>query len=561
MRCELKKQVDVQCVDVFAEVGVLVPRPELGHLCRTARDSGGTITDELVKQALPGISGAAARNIRDWCYKVGICGGSDARLNRQGHEAAETDRVPMPEQGVFGMWLAEHPLLGCRVLHLVRRFPNERDPRYQDLEPLVLLPPMNRRFTSLVDPELCFVIRDLPSGGEGPQCLRQGIGTCELRWTLDFSRDIRHWVLTGHLGNARGGGPIRHTAEEPDLDMIWLRNLLAEEHLSSNGQWNADSGRLAVSFEDVLEDELSSFISTFELGSVEIPDRGSYDDVTLVDVPIGPSKEKDAEAWAHALLEKAMEKASRYLARPDIRRMFTTIVEDTPLEPLDPRLRAHEAVAGGLVDRRDLWWAVRAPVDLCPFPLSQEELGAELASPRHRRGSSVREDSTIRIPHGARWSMAELVERLAGGGLPSRVLLCDRYVRGQNLGMLELWVKALRERAPDVVLEVFTDKVQPGEDNFEPICRITGRKARDYSGVFGRKRSRHPHDRYVLVDDLDGDGVAWQLSNSPLDAVADGGKAPKTDSPLHWRDLTGNRVPADELMPELAGWLLKGGAS
>jgi len=379
MKCELKCDVPTKCVDIFAEVGMLVQRPELGHLCRAARKAGTGITEELVSQALPGIEGAGARCIRDWCYTVRLCAGSDAHLTPQGREAANTDLVPMPEQGVFGMWLTRHELLGRRVLHLVRRFPGENDPRHQDLKPLVFRPDVNTTFTSAVDPARRFVVRDFPASKEGPMCRKYSDGTCTLRWTLDFDKAVNRWKLEGRLSGPGGTNTLRHGGHSVKLDMVQLRDRIAEEYLAGNGTWDREAGLLRIAYEDVEtgegEGELKTFRADFELESLEIPGCGTYREVDLEEVPIGPRTGKDAGRWAHALLRRNIRREGRFLSRAETRRMFHAGVEDTPLEPHGPDLQPHRELADSLEDQPDLWWRVVAPVDLSPFPFQPDELG------------------------------------------------------------------------------------------------------------------------------------------------------------------------------------------
>lgn len=149
--------------------------------------------------------------------------------------------------------------------------------------------------------------------------------------------------------------------------------------------------------------------------------------------------------------------------------------------------------------------------------------------------------------------MRKLVDRLLSGVAPRRVLLCDRYVRGDdNLDALKLLVTALRAAAPNVTVDVWT-----GEEDadFKKVQAITGASPRSYREVFGRSL---PHDRYLLVLTGQGQGFGWHMSNSPIHARADV-KSAGPETPLRWKDLAATRVSADELEPALRQWLAGGG--
>lgn len=149
--------------------------------------------------------------------------------------------------------------------------------------------------------------------------------------------------------------------------------------------------------------------------------------------------------------------------------------------------------------------------------------------------------------------MRKLVDRLLSGVAPRRVLLCDRYVRGDdNLDALKLLVAALRAATPNVAVDVWTGDE---EADFKKVQTITGVAPRSYREVFGRSL---PHDRYLLVLPGQGQGFGWHLSNSPIHARADvKGSGPET--PLRWKDLAATRVSADELEPALRQWIAGGG--
>ena len=53
MRCVLTTEIPVSRVAVFAEMAWMERRPELGLLCRTAREHGNRITTAVVQSALP----------------------------------------------------------------------------------------------------------------------------------------------------------------------------------------------------------------------------------------------------------------------------------------------------------------------------------------------------------------------------------------------------------------------------------------------------------------------------------------------------------------------------
>ncbi len=557
MKAVLSSGIFVSRVAVFAEMAWMERRPELGLLCRAARDHGNRISIETVRSALPGLSDTGANNVIDWCKMLGLC---DERggLMALGEDVAETDEAPVPEQGVYDLWLAEHPVIGRRVLS-VERLASNRDARFEHIEPLPVQPDRGKVFRSVVDPNERFQVRDLPTN-HGKACCLVGEtrASCRISWTLDFDAGRDHWQLDGTIDAPSGNGTIlvQHGSESEGLDLWGLATTWASGPMSSFGRWQPSERRLAVSFRGLALDEIDSFRKTLALGRVEVPGKGSYENVTLEDVPIGPESTDDAQQWAMSRFDRSFDKHPVYRSRADVRQLFADLTEGTPLERFSPTLPAHEELLGaqGSKAPEDLarFWALAAPVDLAPYPVSSDELAA-LRDGAPSPAVASEPNGVIRVPYGSEWTMRQLVDRLLAGETPQKVLLCDRYVRGNdNLATLKLLVQAVREIEPSVGIEVWTGDEKA---DLKRIQALTGTSPRGYREVFGQDL---PHDRYLLVLSSNGAGFGWHLSNSPLHARSKA-QGPSPESPLLWKDLLGTRVSADELEPALRQWL--GGGS
>lgn len=556
MRCVLTTDIPVSRVAVFAEMAWLERRPELGLLCRAARAHGNRITPAVVQSALPGLLDAGANNIIAYCKMLGLCDGRGG-LAALGEDVADADEAPVPEQGVYGLWLAYHPVLGQRVL-AVERLAANRDQRFESIGPLAVDPDRGKVFRSVLDGKERFMVRDLPTNHGQPGGLVGDTGaTCRLRWTLDFDQARDQWQLDGMIEAPQGNGkhamrPIQHEPESDGLDLWSLASTWATGPLSSFGRWQAGERRLAVAFDGLAEEEIDTFRKTLSLRQVEIPGKGVYDNVTMEEVPVGPASAQDAQRWAMARFDRNLTRRPAYRSRADVREQFAQLTEYTPLEAFAPTLPSHDDLLTQASRDPERFWSLAAPVDLSPFPAAPDELGPlRIGSPAPT--AATEPPGVVRIPYRGDWSMRKLVDRLLSGVAPRRVLLCDRYVRGDdNLDALKLLVAALRAAAPNLPVDLWTGDE---DGDFKKIQAITGASPRGYREVFGRSL---PHDRYLLVAPGRGQGFGWHMSNSPLHARADvKGAGPET--PLRWKDLAATRVSADELEPALRHWLAGGG--
>lgn len=553
MRAVLSSVIPVDRVAVFAEMAWMERRPELGVICRAARKTGNRISAAAVQSVLPGIGDAGARNIISWCRTLGICD-SQGSLTSLGEDVAERDEAPVPEQGVYGFWLAEHPLIGRRILAAERRSSN-RDHRFDDVALLPTEPDRGVIFCSVVDPQQRYLLRDLPSNHGQVGCLPGTTrATCRLRWTLDFDAQKDHWQLDGVIEVPQGSmKPMQHTPESDGVDLNGLANLWGTGPLVSFGRWQVAERRLAVAFRGITDAEQDDFRKTLKLPHVEVPGKGAYSDVILEDVPIGPVSADEAQRWAVSRLDRHLTRNIAYRSRSEVRRLFAELMEETPLEKFKPALPAHNTMISEQLAAKkpELFWSLAAPVDLAPHPIPPADLDAfRIEDPGVE--SVAEEPRVIRVPYRGGWSMRQIVDRLLAAGMPRRVLLCDRYVRGaDNLASLKLFVQAVRQFNPSAMIDVWSD--DEGAD-FKQIRALTGSAPRAYREVFGRTA---PHDRYLLVAPDSNEGFGWQMSNSPLDARADVAKA-GPETPLRSRGFVAVRMSAEELPERLRQWLSGG---
>ncbi len=571
MKCTLTAPVDVQRFAVLAEMGWLERRPELQTLCRAARDKGGRLTIEVVREAFgAAINDRAAENIASWCRDVLLVDAHGA-LTPHGQDAAESGQVAEPEMGVYEWWCAAHPLFGTRILH-ARRLAATRTGRLEDTEPLPLRPAAGVIFASVVNPDQRFLLRGFPQRHGEIACMPlTSDADVRLRWDLDFKKGDNSWQLEGELDVAAGAkSPVRATPARFEIDLARLFARWAEQHVAVRGTWDEGDRVFRMRFADVTPAARDSFRQRFEIERAEVPAVGSFSNVAIEDVPVGPAGERDARDWAAARFWDALAREARHRTRSELRRRFADLVEETPLERWRPELPAHAKLLEGLSSKPEIYWRVAAAVDLSPAPIDAAELGAfrpgkvedGADGPPGKGGGRA---GVVRVPHGAERPMAWIVAELLGEAKPLRILLCDRYVRGDsNLLALSLFAQAVRARSKEARVDVATTPVDGQPIPAAKIREATGGEVLGYDGVFGSDRHRWPHSRYLVVQQVGGGGagaIAWDMTNSVLDArtpaAPPSGGTIGPDTPLRWRDVTAVKLAADEIPQDLARWLTR----
>ena len=379
MKALLEATIAVERIAAVAEIAWLKRRPELALLCRAAVDAGGRLAPETVQAVLPGLGEAGARNVVAWCRTLGLVNGGGA-LTELGERVARGDEAPVPEQGAYDLWLAQHPVLGRRILAIARVTSSARLRPEKDLTPLPFAPEQGVVFRSVVEPRERFVLRGFLANHGEIRCVRGTTGAmCRLRWRLDFEAGRDEWRLDGALESPQGGmAPVQHEPETEGLDLWALVAAWGAGPLVGHGRWQASECRLAVGIGGLSEAEQESFRKTLRLDRADVPGNGSYEGVLLEDVPIGPASAYDAQRWARARLDRSLARDPIYRSRGAVRWLFDELVQGTPLERFAPELPAHDELTGGALHAQEpaLYWSMVAPVDLAPRRVPPEELAA-----------------------------------------------------------------------------------------------------------------------------------------------------------------------------------------
>lgn len=549
MRCELEQSLDVHRFAAFAEMAVYVKRPEMQALCRAALKAGGVITHEAVRSVLPDASDVACRNIIDWCREIGLCDGQGG-LTDPGEQAAREDgEAPLLEQGVYAMWGVEHPVLGGRILHWERI----RIDRNDEGTPAPLPMTIDRKqvWRSVISGQ-GFAVRDLPSGNSEPLGYTDSKhqSTCEFRWSIDFDAGLSQWVLAGRIAGGRDGDPrpIRSAPTDRPCDLRTLADRWMRGITPAEGRWNRQHRRLDVPFKDTLDESVrQTFQTTVILDEVEGPDGDIYEDVRITEVPVGPATPDDARRWM-------MWRLRRRLAEPGYRSVdalnadFVSVTEGTPLEAMTAAPEPEDILKEAR-NERTVFWRVAAGLDLTCEPRVVVAKSTKVAL------SAPSSPASVRLVRNSNLSMQELLSRLLGTVRPRRVLICDRFVRGEgNLACLKLLHDSLRQQHANSRLLVLTDRDAEDPKQAARIQQAVGEAPAWYEQAFGRIRTEQPHDRFLLIDAGD-TRLAWQMSNSLLDARPLPGKTVAPDTPLKWRDLVCTPVAPPELYyPYLIKW-------
>ena len=329
MKAKLETDVEIREVAVFAELAVWEKRPDLRILCATARDQGA-LDEEAIDAVLPGLSLHARKKLcRHLSYLRLV--GRDGALTGLGRHCASSGEAPAWEQGAYRLLVAFHPLFDSRVLDFIRAPGDgfDRDFDRRDPLPSGLRPKRDRVFASVFERSRRFSVADFPAErGQDPVCRIGETITGKLRWDIDLASGGNEWTIEGRVseGWRKGGGEFRFAPESVEPDG------LAELFADWEPRWDKRIRRVAMEYDgEVTRDGRESFLRSWQYGQKEVRDFGSFDEVVVRDIPVGPATKDDARSWATAILVARSEAGNGYVASEDWRSGWAAAIEDTPL--------------------------------------------------------------------------------------------------------------------------------------------------------------------------------------------------------------------------------------
>ena len=362
MKTELSAAVQISRVAAFAEVAVVQTRPELRHLCQAAEE--GVLTQDAISRVVPGLTSAGQRHLQTHCRYLGLVDAS-GRLTPMGRACAQTGDVPVPEQGVYSIWVAAHEAFGRRVLHLQREETDARDNDPSDLVPISDLVPVGETVCeSVVSRGERFVIRALRAArGEVPKGrIHDTPGEATVHWSLDLACGQNERRVSGHL---------RYVAKQTTVPFRFTLPPLAEEDVAAlisrwDTRWDATRGLIAVAYDGSAKQGIERFRRTVSYPSATLPGQGTFSNVSVSDAPVGPGNAVEAQDWATHLHRDRILASRGYMTDLALRTLFEEVVSNTPLAPFAPSvpplpalLRDVEAL--GTTEARLAWWRLATP--------------------------------------------------------------------------------------------------------------------------------------------------------------------------------------------------------
>ena len=328
MKASLKTEVEIRDIAVFAELAVWEKRPDLQSLCATAQDQGA-LNEDAVDTLLPGLSSRARKNLLRHLGYIQLVGRNGA-LTALGHRCASSGEAPAWEQGVYRLLVASHPLFDSHVLDFRRASGDWHDHDFNNREPLPswFSVKSDRVFTSIFQSKRFNISRFPATQGQNPVCRLEEMPTGELQWDIDLASGDNEWTIEGQVSgewDRRGKFQSAPESVEPGE----LINIFADWE----PQWDVRMGRLAMAYDGKIgQGGRESFQRPRRYKNKQVRKFGSFDEVVVQNVPVGPATKDDARTWAAAILVAQAESEDKYIVPDTYQSDWSNIIKGTPLE-------------------------------------------------------------------------------------------------------------------------------------------------------------------------------------------------------------------------------------
>jgi hypothetical protein len=361
MKALLHSEAELWQITAFAEVAIWERRPELQLLCASVPERG-TLGPGEIDTVLPGLSEAARKNIVRHLSYLRLLDERGA-LTALGRRCAATGEAPAWELGVYHFLVSAHPLLRCHVIDLRRAPADGKDWDFKGLEsvPDWFGSDPARVWTSAFDGALKFTLNALPAPrGSDPRCRAEELQPARLVWSVDLESGQNAWHIEGELAGERGQVTFRSQPESvPPQKLVGL-------FAAWDSRWNQKSGRVAMAYDGGAAGGRDTFVRTFRYPKVKAGEFGTFSDVVVEGVPVGPSGAAEARQWALSLGIARVAAADAYCSRNAWTKEWAEVVHGTPLEPDAGKAPAPDEVTGpgGKPLPPRTRWLLNAPSDL-----------------------------------------------------------------------------------------------------------------------------------------------------------------------------------------------------
>lgn len=331
MKTTLRALVELFAVSVFAEVAVWEKRLELQRLCRLG-EASGKIDADIVASALPGLSNAACRNVLRTIEHMQLID-SKSSMTDFGRRCGKTGEAPAWELGVFTFLVAKQVCFGAWPLAFIREKPDGQDRDFNNLDdvPDWFSPTPLRTWTSAFDDEdkQEFTLSRFPTKpGQNAVCRLDQLPHAKLVWDIDLMNGKNLLHVEGSISGSDG-----KPRSFRSMDLAVPADEVLSYFSTWERRWDKACTRVLLQYDGQADKNgRDEFLRTLLYSKVTAGQRGTYEKVSVEDVPVGPAGPAEATEWAMALALARIKAVDAYVAPKDWTTNWDAVLSGTPLQ-------------------------------------------------------------------------------------------------------------------------------------------------------------------------------------------------------------------------------------
>ncbi len=328
MKTTLRAPVDLFEIYAFAEVAVWQKRLELQRLLR-AGEAVGKINENIVGSALPGLSKSACRNLLNSIEHLQLID-AHGTITDFGRRCSNTGEAPSWELGVFRFLVAKHVCFGAWPLAFIREKPDGHDRDFNlDVVPDWFAPTPQRTWTSAFEDKQSFTLSRFPTKpGQNAVCRMDRLPAAELVWQIDLTTGKNLLHVEGSVPGSEGKSESFRS-----MDLAVGEDETRGYFGTWEPRWNNAAGRVLLRYDGHADkDGRDDFRRVLRYPKVTAGQRGTYENISVEDIPVGPSGPTEATEWATALAIARIKAADAYVAPKSWTANWNAWIAGTPLQ-------------------------------------------------------------------------------------------------------------------------------------------------------------------------------------------------------------------------------------
>lgn len=405
MEIKLQRPLKIQRFRVKGTIEKAEKRPEIHSILLLAQEQYGVVSArDVVEKLLGGRPETVGRRLLALCADYGLLAkekqGNDFALTSKGTTAISQQKIFVPEQGTWELWVTNDSLLPTALLKveafkepsIIEEKRNKDKPRKLASLPAWLPSHLiGKTLSPLVADNHQYRFIELSEKGEFVTDVKANVkaiwitpesAKTSLRFEgsvdgkkLDYSYQIlpklafseiwkqmlkqQGWLQNNHSGEYWDFAQPKQTFSEVLDQMLKQQGGLQNNQSSKN--WDFTQQALRIPCKNLSETEQSTFLKDYKLSKPVISGFGDFDDTLIENIPIMPKDENAAGSWGFWLLE---QKVNDYMLSGQLEKQQQNISALKQFAEFDLIFPEQKEFAQELHNSNPkAYWHLQAPLD------------------------------------------------------------------------------------------------------------------------------------------------------------------------------------------------------